>query len=152
MILIVACDLDGNIGKDGDMPWGRTFKEDLKRFKLLTIGKTIVMGRKTFESIGSKPLPDRENIVLSQTLTSNTVKVIRSLNQIEKSWIVIGGEKLYNDTLHVAEKVYLTLINDIYDGCDAKFPLKELLENFKMFSKQTIGKLTFFEYIKVSSC
>lgn len=63
--LIVAFDLARNIGYQGDMPWGKTMKADLKRFKELTYGKAVVMGRKTYESIG-RPLPDRLNIVMTR--------------------------------------------------------------------------------------
>ena len=64
--MIVAHDTNRAIGKDGTIPWH--IPDDLKFFKTMTVGKTVVMGRKTFESMGCKPLPDRKNIVLSRNI------------------------------------------------------------------------------------
>ena len=85
--IIVAYTNNLLIGKDNSIPWH--ISDDLKRFKKLTTGNVIIMGRKTFESLGSKPLPNRTNIVISSKLnTSNSVKVyknlIEALNDHEK--------------------------------------------------------------------
>ena len=67
--IIVAYDKNRAIGQNGDMPWGRSLPADLVNFKRLTRNSNVIMGRKTFESIGSRPLPDRENIVISSKPT-----------------------------------------------------------------------------------
>ena len=67
--MIVAYDQHRAIGKHGNLPWGRSLPADLAHFKKLTTGASVIMGRKTFESIGSRPLPNRENIVISRTPT-----------------------------------------------------------------------------------
>lgn len=94
---IVAMSLNGVIGVDNDLPW--RLKDDMKLFKRLTTGRVVVMGRKTFESIG-KPLPDRVNVVLSRTMpNTDGVRVIRSLEELRPilggEVDVIGGSEIY---------------------------------------------------------
>lgn len=143
--MIVARDTDGNIGKNGKLPWNHV-KEDMKLFKQMTTkGEKpgVLMGRKTWGSIPTvhRPLPDRINIVLSTTLISldgahvaaDTVEAIKMAEQlgIDTLW-VIGGERCYCDFIDIASEVYVTVINDVFDGCDAKFPVDKLKELFEM--------------------
>ena len=65
--IVVAYDKNRGIGENGDLPWGRSLPADLAHFKEITTGGNIIMGRKTYESIGSRPLPNRKNIVLSSS-------------------------------------------------------------------------------------
>tara|TARA_Y100000590_G_scaffold419755_1_gene521766 strand:- start:468 stop:1028 length:561 start_codon:yes stop_codon:yes gene_type:complete len=117
---IAAVSLDGIIGVDGDIPW--KCSEDLRRFKRLTLGSTIVMGRKTWESIGSKRLPGRKNIVISSRASdelagSPTVfPSIKSFLDAHLSsdspsdvWF-IGGEGIYNEAVPMSDEVYVTRV------------------------------------------
>lgn len=106
--------------------------KDLKHFKDTTIGKTVIMGRKTFESIG-KPLPNRQNIVLTNQKDYNpySVIVVNDIQQIlmmnhqypSKEFVVIGGESIYLQFLPYTSKIYLTQIHYKFDKYDAKFPV-----------------------------
>ena len=117
---VVAVAKNGVIGKSGQLPWH--FSTDLKFFKNLTTGHTVVMGRKTFDSIG-KPLPNRENIVITRRLRPGTagVKFVESVDQAlenaQKGKIfIIGGASIYRETVHLIDGVYLTQIHEDYEG------------------------------------
>jgi dihydrofolate reductase len=123
--LIAACSENRVIGKDGTLIWH--IPEDLKRFKKLTLGNPIVMGRKTYESIG-KPLPGRTNIILSRdkSLRIDGCLVYNKISDIleifEKNNIfVIGGGEIYKQFLDKADRIELTLIHKNFDG-DTYFP------------------------------
>lgn len=122
--LIAACSKNRVIGKDNKLIWH--VPGDLKRFKELTSGHTVLMGRKTFESIG-KPLPNRRNIILTRNpdfkpegclVYSNLLEV---LELYHNDLFVIGGEEIYKQTIGYADYIELTLINKEYEG-DAFFP------------------------------
>ncbi len=113
------------IGRDNKLPWH--FKSDLAHFKQLTMGGTLIMGRKTFDSIG-RPLPGRENFVLSRTPKpeSGGVRFFTSLDsalqnvRTDKAYI-IGGEDLFRQTIGRVEGIYLTRIRAPFEG-DAHYP------------------------------
>ncbi|MBI4411764.1 MAG: dihydrofolate reductase [Deltaproteobacteria bacterium] len=134
--IIVAMSKNGVIGKDNKIPWH--LSEDLKRFKKITMGHPIVMGRKTFESIG-KPLPGRENIVITHNpkFCADGVRVVHGLDQAMKGYkldeeiFVIGGAEIYKSALPLADKVYLTRIEKEFEG-DAFFPESDLQKNFEI--------------------
>ncbi len=115
------------IGKDNQMPWH--LPDDLKHFKAVTMGKPVVMGRKTFESIG-RPLPGRQNIVISRNpdLKIEGVTCVTSFDAAKHAagqcdeLMVIGGGQLYGELLPVADILYLTEIALDVDG-DTHFPL-----------------------------
>ena len=119
--LIVAAATNNVIGRDGELPWH--LSEDLKRFKRLTIGKPIIMGRLTYESIG-KPLPDRRNIVISsrQGLKIDGCEVVASpdaaieLTVDDEEVMVIGGGGVYAQMLPMADRIYLTRVHAAVDG------------------------------------
>ena len=121
---IAAMSLNRIIGRGRQIPWH--IPEDFKWFKSVTTGNVIVMGRKTFESIG-KPLPKRETIVLSRTVLSIPgVKTITSLDQIdpsreEREVFICGGAELYTLALPLCSDLYLTLVQKLVDG-DVFFP------------------------------
>src|SRR5882724_9049383 len=121
--LVVAMARNNVIGRDNGLPWGR-LPEDLKHFKAVTMGKPVLMGRKTFESIG-KPLPGRTNFVLTRDAKwkAEGVVVIHSLDEAltgdELSGI--GGAEIYRLLLPLADRIYLTRIDTDVSG-DTVFP------------------------------
>lgn len=124
--LIAAMGRNRVIGKDNFLPW--KLPEDMKRFKEITSGKPVIMGRKTFESIG-KPLPNRLNIIIThdKNYKAEGCAVAHSLGQALKSAegneeaMVIGGEQIFREFLPKADRMYLTLIDCDFEG-DAHFP------------------------------
>jgi dihydrofolate reductase len=128
LAIIVAIAHNRVIGKDGKLPWH--ISEDLKRFKRLTTGHAVLMGRKTFESIG-RPLPNRRNVVISSTPrpgveTYRTVaEALEALKDQEKVF-VIGGGQLYACLLDSVDELYLTLVDKNIEG-DTFFPPYEQL-------------------------
>ena len=127
--IIVAKGKNNIIGKDNKMIWH--LPEDLKHFKNLTTGHTIIMGRKTFESLG-KPLPNRKHIIFSQNpdfkVNDENVEVVHSLLQIQdliegkEEAFVIGGAMIYNFLMPYVKKMYVTEIEKDFDG-DTFFPV-----------------------------
>ena len=114
--LISAMDKNNIIGHDNDMPWH--LPDDLKFFKKNTQNKTVIMGRKTFQSIGSKPLPNRRNIVISRNdefetngadLYTSIEKAILSCDKSSEV-MIIGGGQLYKIMLPYASKLYITFV------------------------------------------
>ncbi|MGV3139088.1 dihydrofolate reductase [Brevibacillus agri] len=120
--LIVAYAKNQVIGKDGDMPW--SLPADLKNVKEITTGKTIVMGRKTFESIG-KPLPNRRNVVLtrSRAFHPEGVDVVHTKEEVLAlgDVIIFGGAEIYRQFLDVVDRLYITEIDLETEG-DTFFP------------------------------
>ncbi|OAJ34238.1 dihydrofolate reductase [Piscirickettsia salmonis] len=114
------------IGKDNDLVWH--LPDDFKWFVLQTKHKPIIMGRRSFESINSKPLPDRRNIIVSSTLKSGTgfevvqnIKEALSLVADEPEVMITGGEEIYTACLPLADRLYLTLVDAEVTG-DTYFP------------------------------
>lgn len=124
--IIVATDEQGVIGKDNDLPW--RLSADLQHFKRVTMAKPIIMGRRTHESIG-RPLPGRQNIVISsrQGYQAQGCDVVQSLDAAldlcrnEEEVMIMGGASLYQQTLPIADKLYLTLVHTRLEG-DTWFP------------------------------
>ncbi len=124
--LIVAMAENGCIGRNNALPW--RLPEDLRRFKTLTLGKPILMGRRTFESIG-RPLPGRRNLVLTRNRqwSDAGVLAVHSLGQAlgcvrdAEELIGIGGAEVYRLLMPLARRVYLTLVHADIDG-DTFFP------------------------------
>jgi len=128
--LIAAMANHNVIGKNNDMPWH--LPDDLKFFKSKTVGKPVIMGRKTFESIGSRPLPNRLNLVISSnpglvfegvqlfTSVETALAFLQEREEIEEV-IIMGGGQLYTQMLPKADRLYLTLIDAELDG-DTFFP------------------------------
>lgn len=123
--IIAALATNRVIGIDGHMPWH--LPADLKHFKDLTVGKTVVMGRRTFESIG-KVLPNRRNILVSNTFDKEVpnLEVVSSLEEAflkvkDGPLVIIGGAGLYREALPFAQVLYLTHIDASFEG-DTFFP------------------------------
>ncbi len=126
LAIIVATDEQGLIGRDNDLPW--RLSADLQHFKRVTMNKPIVMGRRTHESIG-RPLPGRQNIVItgSRDFQASGCDVVHSLEEAlalcqgQEEVMIMGGASLYQQTLPLADKLYLTLVHARLDG-DTWFP------------------------------
>jgi len=138
---VVAVSNNGVIGKDNKLPWH--FSSDLKHFKKLTSGNTVIMGRKTFEGIG-KPLPDRENFVVSKTIDASSNKenlkffesIDNALREVKtQKAFIIGGAQLFEQTLSKVDGIYLTQINEKYEG-DVRYPA--IPDSFKEKEKNSI--------------
>lgn len=121
--IIVAVSKNGAIGKDNQLLW--RLPEDLKRFKKLTLGHPIIMGRKTFDSIG-KPLPGRKSIVITRNpdFQFDDVIVVNSVNEAlseakklhSEEAFIIGGGEVYKLALSLADKLYITEVETEIDG------------------------------------
>lgn len=133
--MIVAMSENRTIGRDGDLPW--RLPDDLKRFKRLTMGHAIIMGRKTFDSIG-RPLPGRTNIVLSRdpAYRADGVDVVDSLDAAlslaaeregADEAFIIGGAALFDLGLPRADRIYLTAVHANVDG-DVFFPAVDFFD------------------------
>jgi len=127
--LIVAASQNGVIGKDGALPWH--IREDMVRFKRLTMGHPCIMGRKTWDSIPKKPLPGRTNIVVTRNdaFAAEGARVANSLDEALKiaaeespsEIMIIGGEAIYAEALPHAGRIYFTEVEGHFEG-DAFFP------------------------------
>lgn len=127
--IIVAYDTNRAIGRGGDLPWGRSLPADLAHFKRLTRGGDVIMGRKTFESIGRRPLPERENIVISSRPTGvkgvlTAVNLSSALALSRYPTFIIGGAQVYGDALGVPEidTIYATEVDATSPDADTFFP------------------------------
>ena len=122
--ILVAVSPEGIIGKDNSIPWH--YSADLKRFKRLTLGKTVIMGRRTWESLPVKPLPDRRNIVITQS-SLDDVECFSSIDDAlatcEGDVWFIGGAGIYQEALGKADIIDMTLVPDNVsgEGC-VRFP------------------------------
>ncbi|MDX8046174.1 dihydrofolate reductase [Gracilibacillus sp. S3-1-1] len=126
--LLFAMDKNRVIGKDNRLPW--RLPNDLKFFKELTTSHSIIMGRKTFDSMKG-PLSNRENIILTtnKDFAYEGCKVIHSIDELktmctqepDKEWFVIGGEVLFKQVLDFADRIYMTYIDEAFEG-DTFFP------------------------------
>ena len=123
--VIVAVAENGTIGDNNTLLWHIT--EDMKRFRQLTMGHPVVMGRKTYDSLG-RPLPNRRNVVISrQDLAIEGCEVAHSLEealalfQAEEEVFIIGGAQIYAEAMPVADRFYLTVVEHPYEG-DTLFP------------------------------
>ncbi|WP_185860058.1 dihydrofolate reductase [Blattabacterium cuenoti] len=164
IILVSAVSSNGFIGKNNQLMWH--LPNDLKRFKNMTFGETVLMGRKTFESIG-KILPGRINIILTKknkidllSSTNNntdycgTLEVYSSLQDvydlIYKKIFVIGGEKIYASTIEKAHVIELTVIHQKFYG-DAKFPkisLSKWEKKYELFHEKDKNHLYNYSFIR----
>ena len=134
MIISIIAGMDKNhlIGQDNRLPW--RLPADMKHFRRHTLGKPVVMGRKTFESIG-KPLPQRTNIILTRdrgyqvegcTITHSTEEVLDTASSSEEI-MIIGGASIYQLFLPCANRLYLTRIHDCFEG-EVYFPAFDLAD------------------------
>ena len=147
--LIAAMDETRAIGIENRLPWN--VPADMRRFRQLTMGHPVIMGRNTYESIG-KPLPGRKNIVITRRADYLTpgCTVVHDLPAAfavadgEQEVFVLGGEKLFRDTIAVADRIYLTLVK-VRIGGDARFP--EIPEDFSEVSRETVTDVLPLEFV-----
>ena len=135
VVLVLAAAENGVIGRGDALPW--ELPDDLQHFKRTTIGRPIIMGRKTWESLPRKPLPNRHNIVLTRdwAYAAPGARVYSSFSAAlaaakamaakdgEDEVFVIGGESIYEKALSMADRLYITEVDVELDG-DARFPLE----------------------------
>jgi len=153
--IIVATSRNKVIGDSNNLIW--YLPADLKRFKEITTGNTIVMGRKTYESIG-KPLPNRRNIVITRDVNYEVdgCEIVNSLEEAlmisNQNCFIIGGGEIYKQSMEIADQIYLTLVHEDFEG-DTTFP--EIGSEWKMVTSQDFEpdeknkhKYSFIEYMK----
>jgi len=124
--IVVAYDKNRGIGANNDLLWQRDLPADLKHFKELTTGKSIIMGRKTFESIG-RPLPHRENIIVSRSLPiPEGATVAHDLKgayaKATEEIVIIGGASIYEQALADTDIVYATEVDAVFPEAEVFFP------------------------------
>ena len=143
--IIVAKSENNVIGSNGQLPWH--LSEDLKKFKSITMGKPMIMGRNTFESI-SKALPGRKNIILTRNLNYSAVNVC-IVNTIEKAIeacgehkeiMIIGGGEIYKAFLGITNRLYLTIVDIEIEG-DVFFP-EINLSHWNLISREDYPRTT----------
>lgn len=157
--LVVAHADNRIIGKNNQMPWH--LPADLAHFKRVTLNKPVVMGRKTFESIG-RPLPQRRNIVISRNadFSATGVEVVSSLDAAlqavsqEPEVMIIGGGSIYQAAIAFADKLYITKIALAVEG-DTQFPAYDEVNDWQLVAQQafvadekTPANLLFCEYLR----
>lgn len=137
--IIVAQAENRAIGLDGDMPWH--LSSDLKRFKALTMGHPVVMGRRTWESLPKRPLVGRRNIVFSQNedFAPEDAEVVRSVNGLfdllrdsDEEVFIIGGGRIYNMLMPWVNRLYITWVHKDFPEADTFFPVIDLSEFTKV--------------------
>ena len=145
LTMIFACDMNNAIGKNGDLPWRQS--TDLQHFKQITLGGTIVMGRKTWESLPGK-LPDREHLVMTrsnrddvETITYEGVLELSKKREI----FIIGGGEIYNLFLPHTEKIHRTIIHCKVEDADTFAP-EINSEIFKVSDSNMVKKSARDEY------
>jgi len=156
--LIWAQDSNGGIGKNGKLPWH--ISEDLKNFKKITNNSTIIMGRKTWDSLPLKPLPNRRNIVLSRT-SQNQVETYNSykdcMTKLKKDNVkkifIIGGRSIYKLFFNSANFLHITKINLLEDGTNEFFPInfKEIKNNFNLISEYKISAEATYTFWEINN-
>jgi dihydrofolate reductase len=161
LIIIAALARNRVIGKGGTIPWH--LSEDLKRFKKITMGHTVLMGRITYESIG-KPLPGRKNVVITsksikppsiysstQLLTFSDLDTALTALKNDEKVFIIGGGQLYKQIFLRADELLLTFLDREYDG-DVYFPEYEefIKKHFRLQNEEIKEGYTFRDYLKTS--
>lgn len=158
--IIVAVDEQNAIGREGGLLCH--LPNDLKHFKAITSGHTVIMGRKTYESLPNGALPNRKNIVITSDKAGNypNCLVVRSIDealahcQDEDKVFIIGGGQLYHSTLNLADELYLTRIHHTFKDADTFFPPIDF-EKWRSIHKVTFNRderhkhdYSFLNYVK----
>ena len=154
MITLIACVAkNGVIGKDGKLPWGR-IDEDMAHFYKHTYGRVVVMGRKTYESIGQS-LPGRFNIVLSSekivgvVTCDNMYNIVAQAKRTADEVMIIGGGQVYRDFLTFADKAILTELDKEYEG-DTFFPSLKKAYGWELVESEKFRLGRFNTYVRVN--
>lgn len=158
LTILVAMDENRVIGKDGKIPWHNS--EDLKLFKKRTIGHAVIMGRKTWEGLSKKPLPDRMNIVVSKSIISDKklyisptleyAVALAEYNFPDNEIFIIGGGQIYGEAIskNMVDRILISKIPGEYDG-NIFFP--ELNENWRGTEKEVHETFVVWEYVKIEN-
>lgn len=151
---IVAVDNNWGIGFNGDLL--EHIPEDLKRFKELTFNKVVIMGRKTWDSLPKKPLPNRLNLVITRqgrfidemTIFLGLNEIISRLNHLddEDHWFIIGGGEIYKTLLPFCDNVYVTKIFKTYDKVDTYFPNLDNDSNWEIIEQSEVKTYKDIQY------
>lgn len=151
--IIAAYDKHKVIGKNGKIPWN--IEGEQKRFKHLTVGNAVIMGRRTYEEIG-RPLLDRINIILSSGSYFDGCINVRSLDEAiraagDRDIYISGGSEIYKASLPFAEKLYITEIDAEFDG-DTYFPDFDESKFTKIIESETNGTIPYryVTYVRIS--
>lgn len=126
--IIAAVADDNSIGKDLDLLW--RLPADMKHFKNITTGHTIIMGRKTFDSLPKGALPNRKNIIISSSAENKfkdcehfrSIKEALGACKDEEEVFIIGGATIYNQTISMADKLYITHVHETFPDANVHFP------------------------------
>lgn len=148
--IIVAVTKNNVIGNNGIMPW--KIKGEQRRFKELTTGHTIIVGRKTFQAEG-KPLPNRKTIIISKTkniecencVTVKSLKEALELAKDEKEIFIAGGGEIYRQVLPMTDRIYLTIIDKVIEG-DVYFPEINEDKFVKTYEERIEGEIPYTYY------
>lgn len=158
IIALFAVDENGGIGNNNSLPWPYN-KEDLQWFKSLTVNQMVVMGRKTWDSVGMpKPLPNRQNVVITNRpidrndilqYNGEIITILYDLAELVKDdgrdIFVIGGADIIEQSLPMIEKIYLTRIPGTYE-CDTTIDIDNFLKHFTLVGTRDIGTCKVEEY------
>lgn len=145
---ITCIDNRGGIGKDGGIPW--SLPPDMRFFRTKTLHTTIIMGARTWASIGAKPLRGRTNVVITSSPESiQGALVYGSLSDAIAAAtgdvFVIGGSRVYEESLKYAQTIFVTRIYADFD-CDTMFPIERVKRNFALSERSTIREHNGLEY------
>lgn len=154
--IIVAHDPNLVIGKDGELPWH--FSADLKFFKKTTMGSPMLMGRGVFEELNEKPLPGRENVVLSRSQSYDHVPTFSSLDEAlnylsdQEQVFIIGGGEIYKQTIDQVDELIITQVKKEYEG-DTYFPeYRDMIgEIWEEVWKEEHEEFSFVKYKRVNN-
>jgi dihydrofolate reductase len=153
LAIIAAIGKNRVIGKDGKLPWH--IAEDLKRFKRLTVGHTVLMGRKTWESLG-KLLPNRRNIVITSS-PINDVECYTAINAAldalkdQERVFVIGGAQVYAALFDRADELYLTFVDQEIEGSAYFPPFEDAIQRyFKVITRENHAGYEFVDYVRTT--
>lgn len=149
LALVAGMTRSGVIGKGNSLPWH--ISEDLKNFKKLTEGQTVVMGRNTYESIG-QPLPGRKNVVISKEVIdikgadvrASIPEALAKAKSYGRKVFIIGGASVYAQTIDMVDVMYISYMKKEYEG-DVYFP-KFRESDWEQVSKKEFSKFTFVRY------
>ena len=147
--IIVAIAQNGTIGDKNALLWH--IKEDMRFFRTTTSGHAVIMGRKTFESLGSRPLPKRTNIVITRgdrmfegALTAHSLEEAIALAGDDEEIFIIGGAQIYAEALGVADRMYITHVGRDYEG-DTSFPEIDY-DQWKLIAEEQHARGEEYEY------
>lgn len=152
---ILACDEHWGIGKDGDLPWPHN-SADLKWFKECTDGDVVVMGRKTWDSLPKRPLPNRENVVITSSNTASDEyisgdiksisKLLPQMNFTKNVW-VIGGASIFEQLLSYIDEIWISRISGTYD-CDTHLSEDKITDYFTLDSVDVGEHMTIEKWVR----